>query len=64
MDWSNAFIFAFLVVNLATSLMIFYYINRNWETLIELKNHVSNLDKQIWRNTEQIAELKRLIEDK
>ncbi len=61
MNWIYAVLIAFSLVNFASIMLVFYYVNRNWERLIELTNYLNNIDRQNWRNTEQLADIRRKI---
>jgi hypothetical protein len=61
MNWSNALLLAFSIFNSLGILIVFYYVNRNWEKLIELTNHLNNIDRNAWSNTEKLAEMNRKL---
>ncbi|MCU9594623.1 hypothetical protein OEV82_09155 [Caldibacillus thermolactis] len=57
MSWIYGLIIGLLVSNLLAVFLVFYYVNRNWNKLIEQTNFLSSIDRLNWNNTAKLAEL-------
>ena len=57
MSWIYGLIIGLLVSNLLAVFLVFYYVNRNWNKLIEQTNFLSNIDRLNWNNRAKLAEL-------
>lgn len=57
MSWIYGLIIGLLVSNLLAVFLVFYYVNRNWNKLIEQTNFLSSIDRLNWNNRAKLAEL-------
>lgn len=61
MTWIYALLLAVSLANFLSILLVFYYVNRNWEKLIDLTNYLNNIDRQNWLNTDKLADIQRKL---
>lgn len=47
-------ILGLLIFNIFGTFLIYYFVNRNWEKLLELQNYITNIDLETMRNTRQV----------